>query len=202
MWTIPNALSLLRLLGVPLFLWLVLGPQADVWAVLVLILAGLSDWLDGRLARAWNQVSRIGRLLDPLADRLYILATLAGLTLREIIPWWLAAAVVARDAFLLWIPPVLRRLGYGPALPVHFVGKAGTAALLYAFPLLFLAGHDGWYADPARVIGWAFAIWGTGLYWWAGVLYVVQVRRLIAAYADAGGGQRGRGRSEVKTTGG
>ncbi|GGM60658.1 CDP-diacylglycerol--glycerol-3-phosphate 3-phosphatidyltransferase [Thermopolyspora flexuosa] len=202
MWTIPNVLSLLRLLGVPLFLWLVLGPQADVWAVLVLILAGLSDWLDGRLARAWNQVSRIGRLLDPLADRLYILATLAGLTLRGIIPWWLAAAVVARDAFLLWIPPVLRRLGYGPALPVHFVGKAGTASLLYAFPLLFLAGHDGWYAEPARVLGWAFAIWGTGLYWWAGVLYVVQVRRLIAAYADAGGERRGRGRGEVQTTGG
>jgi len=202
LWTIPNLLSLLRLLGVPVFLWLVLGPKADAWAVLVLVLAGLSDWLDGRLARAWNQVSRVGRLLDPLADRLYILATLAGLTLREIIPWWLAAAVVARDVFMLWIPPVLRKYGHGPALPVHFLGKAATASLLYAFPLLFLAGHDGWYAEPARVFGWAFAIWGTGLYWWAGVLYVVQVRRLIAAYADTGGGERGRGRGEVQTTGG
>jgi cardiolipin synthase len=198
-WTIPNALSLLRLLGVPLFLWLVLGPEADLWAVLVLIFAGVSDWLDGRLARAWHQVSRVGRLLDPLADRLYILATLAGLTLREIIPWWLAVAIVARDVFLLWIPPVLRKHGYGPALPVHFLGKAATACLLYAFPLLFLAGHDGWYAEPARALGWAFALWGTGLYWWAGVLYVAQARRLVTAGASA---QQGQGRGEVKTTGG
>jgi Phosphatidylglycerophosphate synthase len=196
-WTIPNVLSLLRLLGVPLFLWLVLALKADLWAVLVLVFAGISDWLDGRLARAWNQVSRVGRLLDPLADRLYILATLVGLTLREIIPWWLAVAVVARDVFLLWIPPVLRKYGYEPTLPVHFLGKAATANLLYAFPLLFLAGHDGWYAEPARVFGWAFALWGTGLYWWAGVLYVVQVRRLVAATAST---ERGRG--EVKTTGG
>ncbi len=186
MWTIPNALSLLRLLGVPLFLWLVLGPEADLWAVLVLIFAGVSDWLDGRLARAWHQVSKVGRLLDPLADRLYILATLVGLTLREIIPWWLAVAVVARDVFLLWIPPILRKYGYGPALPVHFLGKAATACLLYAFPLLFLAGHDGWYAEPARALGWAFALWGTGLYWWAGVLYVAQARRLVTAGASRG----------------
>jgi cardiolipin synthase len=192
-WTIPNLLSLLRLLGVPVFLWLVLGPKADAWAVLVLMLAGISDWLDGWLARAWNQVSRMGRLLDPLADRLYILATLAGLTLRGIIPWWLAAAVVARDVCLLWIPPVLRKYGYGPALPVHFLGKAATANLLYAFPLLFLAAHDGWYADAARVFGWAFALWGTGLYWWAGVLYMAQVRRLIGASATAGGSEPGTG---------
>jgi cardiolipin synthase len=192
-WTVPNLLSLLRLLGVPVFLWLVLGPKADVWAVLVLIFAGFSDWLDGVIARAWNQVSRIGRLLDPLADRLYILATLAGLTLRGIIPWWLAAAVVARDVLLLWIPPVLRKYGYGPALPVHFLGKAATANLLYAFPLLFLAGHVGWYAEPARVLGWALALWGTGLYWWAGVLYVAQVRRLIAASAPVGGNEPDHG---------
>jgi cardiolipin synthase len=201
-WTFPNLLSLLRLLGVPVFLWLVLGPKEDGWAVVVLILAGFSDWLDGRLARAWNQVSRVGRLLDPLADRLYILATLGGLTLREIIPWWLAVAVVARDVFLLWIPLVLRKYGYGPALPVHFLGKAATANLLYAFPLLFLAGHDGWYADAARVFGWAFAIWGTGLYWWAGVLYVVQVRRLVGASAAVSERERDHGRGEVKTTGG
>lgn len=183
--TIPNALSLARLLGVPVFLWLVLGPRADGWAIAVLALAGFSDWLDGKLARAWNQTSRLGRLLDPLADRLYILATLFGLAVREIIPWWLAIGVPLRDLLLLVIvPPVLRRLGYGPALPVHFLGKAATANLLYAFPLLFLASHTGWYAEAARILGWAFAIWGTGLYWWAGVLYVVQVRRLVKGIAS------------------
>ncbi|MEV1203259.1 CDP-alcohol phosphatidyltransferase family protein [Microbispora rosea] len=177
-WTVPNLLSALRLLGVPVFLWLVLGPHADGWAIALLALAGFSDWLDGKLARAWNQISRLGRLIDPLADRLYILATLIGLVLRGAVPWWLALAEPLRDVLLLWMPPVLRRHGYGPALPVHFLGKAGTAALMYAFPLLFLASHEGWYAEIAAIFGWAFAIWGTGLYWWAGVLYVVQVRQL------------------------
>ncbi|GII58052.1 CDP-diacylglycerol--glycerol-3-phosphate 3-phosphatidyltransferase [Planotetraspora thailandica] len=176
--TIPNLLSMLRLLGVPVFLWLVLGPHADGWAILLLALAGFSDWLDGKIARAWGQTSRLGRLIDPLADRLYILATLVGLVLRDAIPLWLALVVPLRDVFLLWVPPVLRRNGYGPALPVHFLGKAATAALMYAFPLLFLASHQGWYAEISTIFGWAFAIWGTGLYWWAGVLYVVQVRQL------------------------
>jgi cardiolipin synthase len=171
---------LARLLGVPVFLWLVLGPKADGWAVALLMLAGFSDWLDGKIARAWNQTSRLGRLLDPLADRLYILATLFGLAMRGIIPWWLALAIPLRDVMLLGIPLILRRLGYGPALPVHFLGKAATANLLYAFPLLFLARYDAWYADPAQFVGWSLAIWGTGLYWWSGVLYWVQVRQLMS----------------------
>jgi cardiolipin synthase len=177
-WTVPNGLSFLRLLGVPVFLWLILGPKADGWAIALLMFAGFSDWLDGRLARAWNQTSRLGRLIDPLADRLYILATLVGLVLRDVIPWWLAVLVVGRDVCLLWVPLVLRRHGYGTALPVHFLGKAATFNLMYAFPLLFLASHDGWYAQIAQILGWAFVIWGTGLYWWAGVLYAVQVRQL------------------------
>ncbi|GAA0427512.1 CDP-diacylglycerol--glycerol-3-phosphate 3-phosphatidyltransferase [Acrocarpospora corrugata] len=180
-WTIPNLLSFLRLLGVPVFLWLILGPKADGWAIALLMLAGFSDWLDGKLARAWNQTSRLGRLIDPAADRLYILATLLGLLLREIIPWWLVALVLARDLLLLCMVPILRRLGYGPALPVHFLGKAATANLMYAFPLLFLAAHAGWYSEISAIFGWAFVIWGTGLYWWAGVLYVVQVRMLARA---------------------
>ncbi|MET8141019.1 CDP-alcohol phosphatidyltransferase family protein [Sphaerisporangium sp. NPDC005288] len=184
-WTVPNILSMLRLLGVPVFLWLVLGPKADGWALVLLMLAGFSDWLDGKLARAWNQTSRLGRLLDPVADRLYILATLIGLTLREVMPWWLAALIIGRDVVLMLGVPILRRHGFGPALPVHFLGKAATACLLYAFPLLFLASHDGWYADMARIMGWAFAIWGTGLYWWAGALYVVQGRRLIGGASRA-----------------
>ena len=104
--TIPNAISAARLAGVPVFLWLVLGPRtaaADYWAVALLIVAGLSDWL---------------------------------------------------------------------------VGKTATLCLLYAFPLLFLGDHPGWGGTLARVIGWAFAIWGTVLYWWAAMLYVAQVRSL------------------------
>ncbi|MFI0352079.1 CDP-alcohol phosphatidyltransferase family protein [Actinomadura sp. 9N407] len=179
-WTVPNALSFARLLGVPLFLWLVLA-EADWWALGVLVVAGLSDWLDGKLARMLNQMSRLGVVLDPAADRLYILATLVGLTVREIIPLWLVVLLVAREVAITPIVPVLRRLGYGGALPVHFIGKAATACLLYAFPLLLLGGHDGAVATGARIIGWSFAIWGTALYWWAALLYWAQTRQLVLA---------------------
>ena len=175
--TVPNALSVLRLLGVPLFLWLLLGPHADIAALVVLALSGLSDWADGVLARKLHQESRLGALLDPAVDRLYILATLIGLTLRHIIPWWLAAVIVGRDVLLALSLPILRRHGYGPP-PVHYLGKAATFCLLYAFPLLLLAAHHGTLADIARPIAWAFTIWGTALYLWAGALYLVQVGQL------------------------
>ena len=178
--TVPNAISVARLAGVPVFLWLVLGPQADGWAVALLIAAGLSDWLDGVIARAWDQQSRLGQVLDPAADRLYIAATLIGLAIRAIIPWWLVALLAARELLLAVALLVLRRYGYGP-LQVSLVGKAATLCLLYAFPLLFLGAHAGTPALVARVIGWAFAIWGTALYWWAAALYLVQMRRLISA---------------------
>jgi cardiolipin synthase len=178
--TVPNAISVARLAGVPVFLWLVLGPEADGWAVGLLIAAGLSDWLDGVIARAWDQQSRLGQVLDPAADRLYIAATLIGLAIRAIIPWWLVALLAARELLLAVALLVLRRYGYGP-LQVSLVGKAATLCLLYAFPLLFLGAHEGTPALVARVIGWAFAIWGTALYWWAAALYLVQMRRLISA---------------------
>lgn len=178
--TVPNAISVARLAGVPVFLWLVLGPQADGWAVALLIAAGLSDWLDGVIARAWNQQSRLGQVLDPTADRLYIAATLIGLAIRAIIPWWLVALLVVRELLLGMALLVLRRYGYG-ALQVSLVGKAATLCLLYAFPLLFLGAHAGTPALVARVTGWAFAIWGTGLYWWAAVLYLEQTHRLVGA---------------------
>lgn len=182
--TLPNALSLLRLLGVPLFLYLVLGPERDGLALLVLMVAGFTDYADGWLARKLNQTSRLGQLLDPAADRLYILATLIGLTARDIVPLWLTLALIARDVILVGCVPTLRRLGYGPALPVHYLGKAATFNLLYAFPFLLLGDGTGEMSTVqtlANVFGWAFAIWGSGLYWWAGVLYVIQVRKLAAA---------------------
>jgi cardiolipin synthase len=178
--TVPNALSLLRLLGVPVFLWLILGPKADGLAVLLLMASGVTDYLDGWIARRWNQISRVGQLLDPLADRLYIVATLLGLAVRGIVPWWLVLILVGRDAVLALTLPVLRRHGRGP-LEVHYLGKAATFNLLYAFPLLLLGDGAGGFAHVARVVGWAFAIWGTGLYWWAGALYLQQVRSIVTA---------------------
>lgn len=187
--TIPNIISFTRLAGVPVFLWLVLGPRsqtADWWAVGLLFAAGASDWLDGKIARALNQQSRLGELLDPAADRLYIVATIVALAIRAIIPWWLVGVLAARELLLALVLLALRRRNYGP-LQVSFAGKAATANLLYSFPLLFLGSHQTSYAEVARVFGWAFALWGTALYWWAAALYVEQARRLLAAdRADSG----------------
>ena len=185
--TVPNLLSMLRLLGVPVFLYLVLVLEADGLAVLLLMASGISDYLDGRLARAWGQFTRLGQLLDPLADRLYIASTVIALTVRGIIPPWVLVIVFARDALLAAMLPILRRHGYGP-LPVNFLGKAATANLLYAFPLLLLSAGEGWLAAAALPVAWGFTAWGLGLYWWSGVLYVVQVRQLVLADRQAAAG--------------
>jgi cardiolipin synthase (CMP-forming) len=193
--TIPNAISVARLAGVPVFLWLVLGLRTtagDWWAVGLLIASGASDWLDGKIARALNQQSRLGQLLDPAADRLYIVATVVALAVRAIIPWWLVAVLAAREVLMAAVLWLLRRRGWA-ALQVSFVGKTATLCLLYAFPLLFLGSHVAGYAETARVAGWSFAIWGTALYWCAALLYVVQARRLLRG---GGGGSVGTGGSQ------
>lgn len=177
--TIPNLLSVLRLLGVPLFLWLLLGPRPDgfavqdVWAIVVLAVGGITDWLDGKLARLLNQHSRLGALLDPAVDRLYILAALVALAVRDVVPWWGVALLVARDLVLAVCVLVLRRRGYGPFV-VTYLGKAATFLLLYAFPLLLAGLGTGWFSDICRPLGFAFAIWGTGLYLYSGALYLAE----------------------------
>ncbi len=178
-WTWPNLLSMLRLAGVPVFLWLVLGPEADGWALGLLVVSGITDFLDGWLARRLDQTSIVGQILDPVADRLYILAVVLGLALRDVIPWWMAISLPLRDALMWGLVPLLRTRGYS-SLPVHFLGKAATFNLLYAFPLLLLGDGEGTVATLAETFGWAFAFWGIGLYWWAGVIYALQVRRLLA----------------------
>lgn len=179
-WTIPNALSFFRLLMVPVFLWLILGPEADELALVLLMVSGFTDWLDGKIARATGASSRLGILLDPMADRLFIIATVMGLLLRDMVPLWLVIVLLSRDAVLALLIPALRRRGL-TALPVHFVGKAATMNLLYAFPLLLLADGAGMFATSAYVFGWAFVLWGSALYWGAGILYLVQARQVLRA---------------------
>jgi cardiolipin synthase (CMP-forming) len=188
--TVPNALSVLRLAGVPLFLWLLLAGDHrgdDVWAIVVLALGGISDWADGKLARLLNQYSRLGELLDPAADRLYILAALVGLGVRGVVPWWGVGLLVLRDLVLAAGLPLLRRRGYGPP-PVVYLGKAATFLLLWAFPLLLAGLQSGWFADLCRPTGWAFAVWGTALYLYTGLLYLFQM--ISALRADPRSGAR------------
>ncbi len=185
--TVPNALSLLRLAGVPLFLYLLLGPRADGWAIVVLAVGGFTDWLDGKLARLLGQQSRLGEMLDPAVDRLYILAALLALGVREVVPWWAVAVLVARDLVLAATLPLLHHRGFGP-YRVTYLGKSATFLLLYAFPLLLLGQGTGMVAELARPFGIAFAVWGIALYLYSGALYLAQF--VLAMRAPAAGVKR------------
>ena len=178
--TIPNILSFLRLLGVPLFFWLIVGPEEYGWAFVLLVLSSITDWLDGLIARATGQITRLGQLLDPIADRLYIVAALLAFAIQGIVPWWLLVVLVARDALMGIVMAVLKRRGI-LGLPVHFLGKVATFFLLFGFPLLLLAQFDGWIPDLALICGWAMILWGTALYWYAAGLYLVQTRQILSS---------------------
>jgi len=178
--TIPNLLSFGRLLGVPYFFWLIVGPHADGLALVVLVISGATDWLDGYLARRLQQFSRLGELLDPLADRLYILAALGALYIRDLLPVWVVVALISRDLVLASLLGRLKKRGI-TGLPVHFVGKAATMNLLYALPLILMGTFTNDIGHVAHIIGWAFLIWGVAMYWYAAILYVIQVRGLDSA---------------------
>ncbi|MBK8469444.1 MAG: CDP-alcohol phosphatidyltransferase family protein [Actinomycetales bacterium] len=175
--TVPNVLSGLRLVGVPIFLWLILRGD-DGWALFVLAVSGITDYLDGKIARRFHLVSRVGQLLDPMADRLYIASTLIGLAWRSIIPWWLVGLLLLREVVMAVLLILLKRVGQ-VGLPVHFVGKAATFNLLYAFPVILLGQQPNTVGTVALPIGWAFAWWGVGLYWLSAILYAGQALPLL-----------------------
>jgi len=181
--TVPNMISLARLLLVPVFAWLVVEGH-DAWALAVLLVSGASDWLDGVLARRMHQVTRLGQMLDPAADRLFILVTLVGLAWRDVIPVWLVVVLVSRDVVLAIMLLLLARAGY-PPLRVHLAGKAGTFAIMYAFPLLLLSEWPAPVGPAAGVLGWACALWGVALYWFAGALYLTQAASVLHRDARA-----------------
>ena len=174
---VPNLLSFLRILLVPVFLWLLLH-QLFLAAIAVLAFAGLTDFLDGYLARKLNQTTKLGKMLDPVADRLYIFATLLALSATGYVPWWLAGLVILRDFLMLISLPILASVGYR-SLPVHYLGKASTFALLYSFPLLLMGKIFTEAAFIITPIAWAFALWGVALYWWSGFVYLWQLVLLI-----------------------
>jgi cardiolipin synthase (CMP-forming) len=175
--TVPNLLSFLRLALVPVFFLLIISGH-DLLAFCTLVFSSLTDYLDGVIARRFHQVSRLGQLLDPAADRLFIFASIIGLAIRGIVPWWFVAIVVGRDAMLLVIGITLANVGYGP-LPVHHLGKTATFSLFYALPILMLGLAFHGLAIATNPIGWAFACWGAFLYWWAGFIYLFQAVRLL-----------------------
>ncbi|MCU1537178.1 MAG: CDP-diacylglycerol-phosphatidylglycerol phosphatidyltransferase [Humibacillus sp.] len=176
--TVPNVLSVLRLVGLPFLLWAIVT-ERDLLALVILMLSGFTDYADGKIARRFNMESRLGQFLDPVADRLYILATLLGLAWRDIIPWWLVIALLAREAVMALLLLYLRTRGQ-TGMPVHFVGKAATFNLLCAFPFLLLADRPDTLGAVALPIGWGLAWWGLALYWFGALLYAVQARLVLA----------------------
>jgi len=166
---IPNALTLLRALGVPLFLYLFLVTDQPVLSFIVIVIGGVTDYLDGKVARALNQTSDFGAKFDPTVDRLYIGAVILALASRDYLPWSLVIAIIARDLILLLVVfyQKARRIPY---LEVTYLGKAATFNLLYAFPFLLL--EDTNVIGPwCYILGWAFAIWGVALYFYTGIQY-------------------------------
>lgn len=180
--TVPNLLSLLRLIGVPVFAYLLLGPQADGWALAILMLSGFTDWADGKLARLLNQTSKLGGLLDPLVDRLYVVTTLLAFAIRGMIPWWVAAVLIGRDVVLAATLQIYRRRGMPPP-SVLYLGKAATFALMFALPLVLAAQGDWAIAPIAHAWGYALLVWGTGLYVWTGLLYLLAARTVAREVA-------------------
>src|SRR3954468_18578307 len=177
--TVPNALSALRLVLVPVFLWLLLVVHENAWAVAVLMFSGFSDWADGKIARLVdNQSSRLGALLDPAVDRIYMVAIPIAMAIDGIVPWWIVATLLGRDAVLAATLPVLRSRGL-TALPVTYIGKAATFALMSGFPLILLGQFDALWSRVVLACGWAFLIWGLAMYLWSGVLYLIQVSMVL-----------------------
>lgn len=172
MFNIPNTLTLLRALGVPLFLYLFLVAQLPVASFLVITMGAITDYLDGKIARALNQTSEFGAKFDPAVDRLYIAAVIIAFAIKDYLPWWLVISIIARD-LILAIVIISQRIRGIDFLPVTFLGKAATFNLLYAFPFLLLADLNliGIWCYRA---GWAFAIWGISLYFYTGMQYFIK----------------------------
>lgn len=187
--TVPNALSALRLILVPVFLYLLLVAHENGWAVGILMFSGFSDWADGKIARLLpNQSSRLGALLDPAVDRIYMVTVPVALAVAGVVPWWIVGVLIGRDALLAATLPVLRSRGF-TALPVAYVGKAATFALMSGFPLVLLGQWDALWSRVILAIGWAFLLWGLAMYLWSGVLYLIQVRMVLQLPRVSGGDQ-------------
>ena len=176
--TVPNLISALRIISIP-FISVLISKHEMIAALALIAISSASDGLDGIIARRFNQVSKIGQILDPIADRLLIFCSILALSVAGIIPWWMLIIVGLRDLWMaiqvLW----LAQYGYGP-LPVHFVGKAGTAMLMIAIVALIFA--DIWSnsaTDTLHLCGLATGTWGVGLYWLAGYIYIRQGIQLL-----------------------
>ncbi len=184
--TIPNLISAFRLLLIPVFAVLA-SLEHDLAALIVVAVSSISDWADGYIARRFNQVSELGKSLDPIADRCFILVTFIVLVVREEIPIWLLLLVVGRDVVMAILVSLVARAGHRP-MAVTYIGKAATLCLLVAMPLFLLAAlsaHATVFSDVARMLAWVFALTGTALYWASAVQYVRRGTALLRSEPES-----------------
>lgn len=177
--TVPNLISFLRICSIPYLAWLITKNHM-ILALIVLAISAFSDCIDGYIARRWNQVSKLGQILDPIADRLLIIFSTVALAIAKIIPWWALVLVVLRDVIMAALVVLLAQHDYGP-LPVNFVGKAGTALIMLAIVslmIVYAVSTEAMFVLYAAAI--ACGIWGIVLYWYAGLLYYRQAYVLLS----------------------
>lgn len=177
--TVPNLISFLRICSIPYIAWLITKNHM-ILALVVLAISAFSDCIDGYIARRWNQVSKLGQILDPIADRLLIIFSTVALAIAAIIPWWALVLVVLRDVIMAALVVLLAQHDYGP-LPVNFVGKAGTALIMLAIVslmIVYAVSTEAMFVLYASAI--ACGIWGIALYWYAGLLYYRQAYVLLS----------------------
>ncbi len=179
-WTIPNAISLARLAGVPVFLWLLLADDRPLAAGILFAVLGATDWVDGYIARHFDQGSEIGKILDPVSDRVMLIAGAVGLLISGDVPIWVGVVVLAREAMLSVVTLVLAAAG-ARRIDVQWVGKAGTLALMFALPLFVLANalDPSATRDVIEVITWLFTIGGLALSYYAAALYIPMARTAL-----------------------
>ena len=173
--TIPNLLTVVRFLGVPLFIWLVLGPREYGYAALVLAIMASTDWVDGYIARRFNQMSHLGRIMDPIADRLALIAVAVTLVIAGVVEWWYLTALLVPDAILLAVS--LSYFRSHPDLPVSRIGKFRTGLLLVGTPLLVLSKLAVPASEIYAVVAWIFLGLGLVGHWIAGFNYFWAITR-------------------------
>jgi cardiolipin synthase len=173
--TIPNAISIIRLLCVPLFVWLLFARDDRANAAWLLGGLGATDWVDGYIARHFNQVSTLGKVLDPVADRVLLLTAAACILIDGSVPGWIAVVVLIREGLISAAVLALAAAG-ARRIDVQWAGKAGTLALMTALPF-FLMSHStvGWHRG-AGTVAWIFVIPGLVLAWYAAVTYIPEAR--------------------------
>jgi cardiolipin synthase len=179
--TIPNVISLVRLLCVPLFLWLLFGADRRVAAIVLLAVLGATDWIDGWIARHFDQGSELGKVLDPTADRVLLVAAVAALIIDGSVPGWVGVLVIVRE-LLVSVAVLVLALAGARRIDVQWAGKAGTLALMFALPA-FLAADTAAAGSAARdfflVAAWGFTIGGLILGYYAVVTYIPRARAAL-----------------------